>query len=414
MLHSDQPKNPKSEYQHAHNKQQDPTELKDPSPELTAKSSDPGGLLKQARERLHLTQKQVALKLKLSIAFIQYIEANKFDLLPDTVFVRGYLRSYARLLQISETEVLGLFHDQLTQAHKTEKTRTTPDAEQSHSLNKLGKIDARHFNLNLSSRIGFKRWLLIILLILILIVFIFWMQQSANKDLVIHQPFVTDTYTTTDIVTPLDYNTDDLANTEHQAYQSPDAKQNSQPDQPYDYPYNHSYNHEQYDNQPYDQQQGITEEPLSGITPNSPNRQQSVQQSSTQQLSVQPSSLRKQEMMTQQSAKQGTQDAEEQVLKANNLPAVSANSKYQMQLNFRADTWIELRQEDAVVKTGIMEEGVEITTEIAIPFSLIIGKTNATDVYFAGKRVHLDTLAVNNVLRLQVDDVTDITQYIQE
>ncbi|MEO8401891.1 MAG: helix-turn-helix domain-containing protein [Gammaproteobacteria bacterium] len=64
-----------------------------------------GMRLKLARELLHLSQKDAATRLHLSPKIIQTLESeNGQDALPPT-FMRGYLRSYARLLNMTEEEI---------------------------------------------------------------------------------------------------------------------------------------------------------------------------------------------------------------------------------------------------------------------------------------------------------------------
>ena len=64
-----------------------------------------GARLKTAREAINLSQKDAAGRLHLSPKFIVMMENDSFeDGLPPT-FIRGYLRSYARLLNVTENEI---------------------------------------------------------------------------------------------------------------------------------------------------------------------------------------------------------------------------------------------------------------------------------------------------------------------
>ncbi len=67
----------------------------------------PGTLLKQKREELGLSQKQIADRLRLRLAIIQNIEDNNFEDGQVATFTRGYLRSYAKAVGLKESEVLG-------------------------------------------------------------------------------------------------------------------------------------------------------------------------------------------------------------------------------------------------------------------------------------------------------------------
>jgi cytoskeleton protein RodZ len=70
-----------------------------------------GERLKTAREALQLTEKEVAARLYLNVDIILFIENESFDHVPPKVFVRGYVRSYARLLNFTEDEITLLLQD---------------------------------------------------------------------------------------------------------------------------------------------------------------------------------------------------------------------------------------------------------------------------------------------------------------
>ncbi len=65
-----------------------------------------GTILKNKRESLGLTQKQIADRLKLRITVIQKIEENQFESDLVATFTRGYLRSYAKCVNVDEKVVL--------------------------------------------------------------------------------------------------------------------------------------------------------------------------------------------------------------------------------------------------------------------------------------------------------------------
>ncbi|KJY85083.1 transcriptional regulator [Vibrio galatheae] len=65
-----------------------------------------GTLLKNKRESLGLSQKQIADRLRLRLSIIENIENNNFSSDQVATFTRGYLRSYARAVGIKESVVL--------------------------------------------------------------------------------------------------------------------------------------------------------------------------------------------------------------------------------------------------------------------------------------------------------------------
>lgn len=64
-----------------------------------------GTRLKTARETLHYSQKDVAMRLHLSPNIIQIIESEDLRNAPPSTFMRGYLRSYAKLLNVDDEEI---------------------------------------------------------------------------------------------------------------------------------------------------------------------------------------------------------------------------------------------------------------------------------------------------------------------
>ncbi|MDZ7810663.1 MAG: DUF4115 domain-containing protein [Arhodomonas sp.] len=69
----------------------------------------PGRRLRLARERRELAVGAVADALHLQRRIVEAIEADRYDELPPVTFTRGYLRSYARLVEVPEDEVLSAY-----------------------------------------------------------------------------------------------------------------------------------------------------------------------------------------------------------------------------------------------------------------------------------------------------------------
>ena len=69
-------------------------------------------LLVEARQSLNLSQKEIADQLYLTKTLIQKLEEGKFGELPTKAFVKGYLRSYARVVGLSGDVVIQRFEDE--------------------------------------------------------------------------------------------------------------------------------------------------------------------------------------------------------------------------------------------------------------------------------------------------------------
>ena len=65
-----------------------------------------GQALQAAREARQLAVSQVADQLKLSSATVTALEADDWERLPAPVFVRGYIRAYARLMALDGETLL--------------------------------------------------------------------------------------------------------------------------------------------------------------------------------------------------------------------------------------------------------------------------------------------------------------------
>ncbi len=74
--------------------------------EPIAKSNTSGSRLRRARESLGLSAEDVAGELRLSVSQIKALEQDDYTDLPGATYVRGYLRSYARLVKVDEDSVL--------------------------------------------------------------------------------------------------------------------------------------------------------------------------------------------------------------------------------------------------------------------------------------------------------------------
>jgi cytoskeleton protein RodZ len=70
-----------------------------------------GERLRQAREQNKMSVKHVADRLYLDVHVIEALEADDYEGLPPTIFVRGYLRNYAKLLEIPPESIVKSFDE---------------------------------------------------------------------------------------------------------------------------------------------------------------------------------------------------------------------------------------------------------------------------------------------------------------
>jgi cytoskeleton protein RodZ len=69
-----------------------------------------GPFLRYERERMNLSQDEIAQKIRLRRFIVEAIENEAWERLPPPVFVKGFVRSYAKTLDLDEKRVLDLYY----------------------------------------------------------------------------------------------------------------------------------------------------------------------------------------------------------------------------------------------------------------------------------------------------------------
>ncbi|HUF82919.1 MAG TPA: helix-turn-helix transcriptional regulator, partial [Burkholderiales bacterium] len=75
----------------------------------------PGKRLAEARQAQNQTTAEVARQLKLSVWQIEALESGRYEQLPGPMFVRGFIRNYARLVRLDPNELLDAAGETLSQ-----------------------------------------------------------------------------------------------------------------------------------------------------------------------------------------------------------------------------------------------------------------------------------------------------------
>ena len=83
-----------------------------PEPDIAARPRGPGASLRAAREGQQIPIDQVAEQLHLSVSMVEAMERDDYAHLPGPVFVRGYLKNYARLVGLSVDHILAAYEAQ--------------------------------------------------------------------------------------------------------------------------------------------------------------------------------------------------------------------------------------------------------------------------------------------------------------
>lgn len=79
------------------------------SDQIAADSPSSGEMLRQGRERMQLSQQDVAKRLRLRLAIIEDLEQDRLNKHVAATFARGYLRAYARLVQVDEAQLFKVY-----------------------------------------------------------------------------------------------------------------------------------------------------------------------------------------------------------------------------------------------------------------------------------------------------------------
>ncbi|MDH4150604.1 MAG: helix-turn-helix domain-containing protein [Betaproteobacteria bacterium] len=93
----------------------------------------PGQRLAESRAQKNLSVAEVALQLKLSTGQVEALEADAYERLPGPVFVRGFVRNYARLLDLNGEELvaaLNLQHESAPPGATAPHSHNIPFPEQ--------------------------------------------------------------------------------------------------------------------------------------------------------------------------------------------------------------------------------------------------------------------------------------------
>ncbi len=88
-----------------------PLESVPSSNEARTSGIGPGDRLQAARIEMGLSAEDVANRMHLSVAILESIEENNFEDITAPIFVKGYLRAYARIVSLDEEEMIRQYLD---------------------------------------------------------------------------------------------------------------------------------------------------------------------------------------------------------------------------------------------------------------------------------------------------------------
>ncbi len=101
-----------------------------------------GDILRKAREAAKMNHRDISKHLHLSESTIKAIEQNRFDMFTDEIYTRGHLRRYAKILHISETEVISAYESWHEEQNKknVQKSPKLPEIETNTQTAKRSRL----------------------------------------------------------------------------------------------------------------------------------------------------------------------------------------------------------------------------------------------------------------------------------
>ena len=96
-------------------------DVKTLSDEILLKERLSGDDLKKLREAVDVKTKEIQYITKISVSVLMAIEENRFEELPPDTYLKSFLRSYAKILQIDPQKVIDGYLKTISLANKTDK-----------------------------------------------------------------------------------------------------------------------------------------------------------------------------------------------------------------------------------------------------------------------------------------------------
>ncbi|MGF1695115.1 cytoskeleton protein RodZ [Vibrio lamellibrachiae] len=312
------------------------------APQVAEKKKEAGTILKERRIELGLSQKQIADRLRLRLSLIEGIEDNNFESGQVATFIRGYLRSYAKAVNIDESIVLSALADCGDAQHQEQEMM---------SFSRKTKRE-RH-----DSRIMMLTWG--ILAIIIAISSIWWWQNQLQDTLIIS------------------------SSDEIEAIQT-ESNQSTQ----------------------IETLDPVVESELSSELPEPIYQQENLDETTpaesvgTQTVAPTASDASVEAIEVAKPAEKVEPVViAEPVAKANE-PAHSSATLRPLTMTFKADCWIQVKDASGkVLSTGIKKAGQNINLDAKSPLNIILGAPESVSMTFASEPVDLSGYTSGKVAR---------------
>ncbi|WP_026970959.1 RodZ domain-containing protein [Aliagarivorans marinus] len=342
----------------------------------------PGQLLQEARVAANLSQEQVADALKLRLQVVKDIEGDSYESGLSTTFIKGYLRAYARLVELDEQSILDSY------AQSSDSAETATELQSFSKKIKQKNNDSRLMRVSYLIGIG------------IFALLVMWWWQEHGK-----YQFLTP---------PLSPEQEQALNEQLHQQEIVIQEQQAEPAAPVAAEFASSPSPETTADET--NADAPTEEPVPVQLPESPEPQAVVAPAATPSVEtpaverapastpvaestpeiVQPIALPESEPQAAAAA--------ESVVSPVSEPEPASGAAV-LGLAFEQECWLEVY--DANEKRliiGGMKPGRELTLEGQAPFRLVLGTVAGVSISYQGESVDLSSYTPGRVVRMQIPE----------
>lgn len=313
--------------------------------------ASPGELLRQAREHAGLSVSQIADRLRLRRTQIEELEANEFSKYVGGTYIRGYLRSYAKLVNLDEATLIS--------AYQTYIGEEAPPG-QMQSFSQKTKLESQDNKLMLMT------WIIILILIGSVAVFV-WQQFTEEKN-------------------------GDVGVTTSTSQERVSQQQTSTPERS-------AAVQSQTRLDPRDESDVIATEEAEDLVEAPVDTPELIGAESPQveeETRVEPPRTQVSEptttavSTTSESTQPQVADAEPSVQGEITESAVSAAQEAELVLTFSDDCWVRIEDATgAVIAFGVKQGGHVMPLEGEAPYEITLGAPQAVSVFFRGEEIDL-------------------------
>lgn len=135
-----------------------------------------GDWLRRQREMREINLRDIADRTKISLRYLEAMEADRFDLLPAPIFAKGFLREYARYVGLSPDDVVNHY----LSVHHPEELATDPK-EDTRVRQRPKSIDPGQPTVHRNWSYGLVLALLGVILLILVAVFVYFADRKREE-----------------------------------------------------------------------------------------------------------------------------------------------------------------------------------------------------------------------------------------